>query len=185
DVSPLELPTDYPRPAVQGTRGGRLSFDLGKEEKAALLRMGKERGATLFMTLLSVFKVLLYRYSGQADICVGTPVANREEVALEGLQGFFLNNVAVRTKLDGGWSFEELLGEVKGSCLSSFSHQMVPFEQVVERVVAERDRSRSPIFQVVFVLHNEPASAKIEVDNLSFEVTDHNVISAKYDLLFS
>ena len=113
----------------------------------------------MFMTLLAAFKVLLHRYSGQQDICVGSPIANRTQQEVEGLIGFFVNTLALRSEVKGRHPFTELLQQVKATTLEAYEHQEVPFEKVVEAVVKERDLSRSPLFQVMFVLQNTPGSS--------------------------
>ncbi|MEQ9494064.1 MAG: condensation domain-containing protein, partial [Algiphilus sp.] len=160
-VETLNLPTDYVRPAVQSTQGALLSFELGSELSAGLQSLSQQHGVTLFMTLLSAFKVLLMRYSGQSDICVGSPVAGRMQQEVEGLVGFFINTLALRSDLSGDPSFTELLGRVRETTLSAYEHQDVPFEKVVERVVKHRDMSRSPLFDVKFALHNLPERQQI------------------------
>src|SRR6202011_4671774 len=141
---------------VQSSRGSTRSFKIDQGLSAELIKLSQQRGATLFMTVLAAFKVLLYRYSGQEDICVGTPVAGRNQQELEELIGFFINTLALRSQVRGELSFNELLGEVKSTTLEAYSHQEVPFEKVVDAVVKERDMSRNPLFQVMFVFQNRP-----------------------------
>ena len=146
----LELPTDRPRPAVQTHRGAIESLALPKELTDALQAMSRREGVTLFMTLLAAFKTLLYRLTGQEDTIVGTPIAGRNRTELEGLIGFFMNTIVMRTDLSGQPSFRELLGRVRETALGAYAHQDMPFERLVEELAPERDLSRTPLFQVFF-----------------------------------
>jgi len=148
----LSLPMDHARPSVQSNAGANVSLELDKKLSTSLSSICQEQGVTLFMLLLSAFKVLLSRYSGQDDICVGTPIANRTQSELEGMIGFFVNTLALRSDLSGDPSFKDLLARVKQTTLESYDHQLAPFEKVVERVVNTRDMSMTPLFQVLFVL---------------------------------
>ncbi|MEA2601552.1 MAG: hypothetical protein QOF89_2544 [Acidobacteriota bacterium] len=152
----LDLPTDRPRPPVQtfagATRGVRIPAGLA----AALAGAGREREATLFMTLLAAFQVLLYRYTGQADLAVGVPMAGRGRASLAGVVGYFVNPVVVRSSLADNPTFEELLAQVRGNALGAFEHQDYPFPVLVEELQPERDPSRSPLFQAMFVLQRAP-----------------------------
>lgn len=184
DVSTLRLPEDFPRPMLQSRKGATCNFELDSALSKKIRSLGKETGATLFMTLLSVFKILLYRYSGQVDICVGTSVAQRQHQELENLIGFFINTLALRTTLLEGVSFNDLLQEVKKTTLEAYEHQDVPFEKVVDAVVKDRDKSRSPVFQVMFVLNNNPEAVlhKLGDAALSNEDFENNV--SKFDITF-
>jgi len=155
-LEPLQIPTDFPRPPSQSTAGGMVRFQMNAEFTGKLIEFGQKSGATLFMTLLSAFKVLLYKYSGQEDLCIGTPVAGRDLPELEDLLGFFINSVPIRTTLNNEMSFLELLDAVKFNSLEAFEHRQVPFEKIVEVQSQERDLSRNPIFQAMFVLQNMP-----------------------------
>ena len=155
----LELPTDRERPAVPSYRGAQLGFRLSPEVSAGLKELSRREGVTLFMTLLAAFQTLLHRYSGQEDIVVGSPVAGRNYRETEGLIGFFVNTLALRTDLSGEPTFVELLQRVKEVCLGAYAHQDVPFEKLVEELQPERDLSRSPLFQVMFGLQNVPQTA--------------------------
>ncbi|WP_437755425.1 amino acid adenylation domain-containing protein [Sorangium sp. So ce1389] len=152
----LDLPTDRPRPAVQRFRGATLSFQLSGELTAALSRLSRRASVTPFMTLLAGFQVLLGRHAGVEEVCVGTPVAGRNRMELEGLIGMFVNTLVLRTDLSGAPSFEELLSRVREVALGAFEHQDVPFDQVVDVLQPPRDLSRSPLFQVAFALQNAP-----------------------------
>ncbi|MEQ8997814.1 MAG: aminotransferase class V-fold PLP-dependent enzyme [Coleofasciculus sp. B1-GNL1-01] len=152
----LPLPTDRPRPPVQTYRGEKESFRLPKSLTETLKTVGKKAEATLFMTLLAVFKILLYRYSGQEDIIVGSPIANRNRAEIEGLIGFFLNTLVLRTDFSGNPTFEELLGRVRQVTMEAYDHQDLPFEKLVEELQPERNANYNPLFQVSFVLQNTP-----------------------------
>jgi len=151
----LQLRTDKPRPPVQSARGRSQHFALPASLTAELKQLSNSEGVTLFMTLLAAFKILLWRYSGQSDVVVGTPIAGRNHLATEGLIGLFVNTLALRTSLSGDPSFRELLYRIREVTLGAYAHQDVPFEKLVDELQPERDMSRSPLFQVVFALHNE------------------------------
>ena len=152
----MELPTDRPRPAVQRQVGAveGMAVDWGTLE--GLKALSQREGATLFMVLMAAFKVLLYRYSGQRDIVVGTPIANRKRGELEGLIGFFVNTLALRTDLSGDPTFQELLKREREVALGAYGHQDIPFEQLVAELRPERNLGHSPIFQVMLALQNAP-----------------------------
>lgn len=152
----LDLMTDYPRPAVRTYRAGHSAFQLSGELTGALKALGLKEGTTLFMTVLAAFKVLLYRYTGQEDIVIGTPIANRSRVEVENLIGFFVNTLVVRSDLSGNPTFREFLKRVRGVCLDAYAHQDMPFEKLVEELRPERDLSHSPLFQVMLNLENAP-----------------------------
>ncbi|MES2894129.1 MAG: amino acid adenylation domain-containing protein, partial [Bacteroidota bacterium] len=181
-VPALQLPTDYPRPAIQRTKGALHAFQLSKELAEKLQALGQQHNATVFMTLMSAFKVLLYRYSGQTDVCVGTPVAGRQQQEVEKLIGFFVNTLALRTQLNPTSSFKDLLQEERLSTLEAFSNQELPFEKVVEAVVKERDMSRSPIFQVMFVLLNTPQVPELVMNEIQFSRVQHTHTTSLFDL---
>ncbi|KKK44340.1 hypothetical protein LCGC14_3167270, partial [marine sediment metagenome] len=155
----LQLPTDRPRPAVQTFRGEKQSLLLPKELCETLKALSRREGVTLFMTLLAAFKTLLYRYTGQEDMVVGSPIAGRTRVEFEGLIGFFVNTLVLRTSLSGNPSFRELLGRVSDVTQGAYAHQDLPFEKLVEVLQPERSLSYSPLFQVMFVLMNAPQEA--------------------------
>ncbi|MFC9249725.1 condensation domain-containing protein, partial [Streptomyces sp. NPDC057136] len=146
----LELSTDRSRPAVWSPAGAMAQFTVPARTAEALRELSRRRGTTMFMTLLSAFDVLLSRYAGTDDVVVGTPVANRNRAETENLIGFFINTLVMRTDLSGDPTFEELLGRVREMALNAYAHQDLPFEQLVDELVTERDRSRSPLFQVLF-----------------------------------
>jgi amino acid adenylation domain-containing protein len=150
----VELPADHPRPAVQTYQGARAILTLSTELTQAVVAFSRREGATLFMTLLAGFKVLLHHYTGQEDIIVGSPIANRPQAETEKLIGFFLNNLALRTDLSGDPNFRELLSRVRQTALDAFANQDVPFEKLIEELKPDRDMSRTAIFQVYFNLFN-------------------------------
>lgn len=185
-LEPLNLPTDYPRPSVQSMRGGVLSLRLEKALSEKLQALSRREGSTMFMTLLSAFKVLLYRYSGQDDICVGTPIANRTQKEVEPLMGFFVNTLALRSDLSGNPRFSELLSQVKTTTLEAYEHQDAPFEKVVERAERFRDLSRSPLFQVLFVLQNTPDAPASPLPDIRIsQASPAGHRTSKFDLNFT
>ncbi|MEH2154021.1 amino acid adenylation domain-containing protein [Nostoc sp.] len=155
DAPPLlELPTDKPRPAVQTFCGATQEFQIDQNLSKQIKTFSQQSGATLFHTLLAAFAVLMFRYSGQDDICIGSPIANRNRRELESLIGFFVNTLVLRNQIKGNPSFSEFLSQVRQVATSAYTHQDVPFEQVVEALQPERSLSYNPLFQVVFVLEN-------------------------------
>src|SRR5262249_39207038 len=130
----LNLPTDHPRPAVQSYRGKRQSVELSKELTQGLKALSRKEGGTLYVTLLAAFQTLLYRYTGQEDIVVGSPIANRNRTEIEGLIGFFVNTLVLRNDLSGNPTFRELLGHVRKTALGAYEHQDLPFEKLVEEL---------------------------------------------------
>jgi amino acid adenylation domain-containing protein len=184
DVTPLELPTDYSRPAIAGNNGAVIEFKIDKEQSNQLQQLSQNNQVTLFMTLLSAIKVLLYRYSGQQDICVGSPIASRQQHEVEGLIGFFLNTLALRSELKDEQSFTDLLQEVKATTLEAYEHQDVPLEKVVEAVVKQRDMGRNPLFEVLFVLQNTPEVPELQLGDISLEIDKHILTISKFDLNF-
>ena len=160
----LELPTDRPRPAVQSFHGARMAMVLSRDLSGRLRGLAQRSDATLFMVLLSAYNVLLNRYTGQDDIVVGTPVAGRVRSELGGLIGFFVNTLVMRSDLSGEPSFLELVRRVRAETLDALEHQDLPFERLVEELAPSRDLSRSPLFQVMFVMQNtrEPVLQALE-----------------------
>ena len=146
----IQLPTDFPRSRVQSFRGDTASFKRSSEISDKLRSIAKAENATLFMTLLAAFKVLLYRYTGQADIVVGSPIANRNRAELEGLIGFFVNTLVLRTDLSKNPTFAEVLQRVRQVTWDAYDHQDLPFEKLVEELHPERDLSYNPLFQIKF-----------------------------------
>ncbi|MBD2561225.1 MULTISPECIES: non-ribosomal peptide synthetase [Nostoc] len=162
----LELPTDRPRPSVQSFRGRSEFLELNQDLTQKLKRLSQESGTTLFMTLLTVFTLLLSRYSGQEDIVVGSAIANRNRRETESLIGFFVNTLALRTNLQGNPTFLELLQRVKQATLDAYDHQDLPFEKLVDELGLERSLSHHPLFQVAFSLQNE-TQQQLETNGLT------------------
>jgi surfactin family lipopeptide synthetase A len=181
ELPSLSLPIDRPRPPVQTFRGAFRSFLLSKDLSERLKELSRSEGATQFMTLLAIFKILLYRYSGQEDIVVGTPIANRNRAEIEQLIGFFVNTLALRTNLKAELSFRQLLERVRETSLGAYAHQDIPFEKVVEELQPERDVSRSPLFQVMFALQNLSA-ADMKLKDLTLIRLEPESDTTKFDL---
>ena len=177
----LELPSDHPRPAVQSFRGSFEPVMVPAELTTRLKELSRREGVTLFMLLLGAWQVLLSRYAGAEEIVVGTPIANRQRGEVEGLIGFFVNALALRTDLSGDPTFRELLGRVREVALGAYLHQDVPFEKLVEELQPERALSHSPIFQVVFVLQNAPLGG-LELPGMNLEMLPAENATAKFDL---
>ncbi|WAC73173.1 amino acid adenylation domain-containing protein [Roseateles sp. SL47] len=181
----LELPTDRPRPAEQSYEGGQWSFEIPAQVSAGLQGLAQSQGATLFMTLLAGWAVLLSRLSGQKDIVVGTPVANRQRSEVEGLIGFFVNTLALRVRLEDDPTVQELLQQVKASTLDAYEHQDLPFEQVVEALQPQRSLSHSPLFQNMLSLNNTPAQAPLQLSGLRITVDPQSTETTHFDLSLS
>ncbi|HZR43345.1 MAG TPA: amino acid adenylation domain-containing protein [Ktedonobacteraceae bacterium] len=154
ELPTIELPTDHPRPAVQSYRGARKHIFLPESLTEELRALSQQEGVTLFMLLLAAFQTLLYRYSGQEDILVGTPVAGRNRSEIEHIIGFFVNTLVIHTHLTDHLSFRELLQQVREAALGAYAHQDLPFEKLVEVLQPTRDMSRSPLFQVMFSMQD-------------------------------
>ena len=154
----LDLPADRPRPTAPSFAGAWQSFAVDGETAAALRRIANRAGATLFMVLLAAFNALLFRYTGQSDLVVGTPIANRNRSEIEGLIGFFVNTLVLRSRLSGDLGFETLLADIRDTTLDAFAHQDLPFEKLVEELQPDRNLARNPLFQVTFTLQNMPGA---------------------------
>ncbi|MBD2016401.1 amino acid adenylation domain-containing protein [Microcoleus sp. FACHB-53] len=179
----LNLPTDYPRPATPTYRGATQFLELPKSLSEQLEALSQRHGVTLFMTLLAAFQTLLYRYTQQEDIVVGSAIANRNRHEIEWLIGFFVNSLVLRTDLSGNPTFLELLDRVREVALGAYAHQDLPFEKLVEELHPERNLSHHPLFQVVFSLQNTPIEA-LALPGLSLSPLDFDRPSAKFDLEF-
>ena len=155
----LELPLDHLRPPVQSVHGSRISLQLTADLSDRLQRLSQSQEATLFMTLLAAFQTLLLRYSGAQDLAIGTPIASRNQVEIEGLIGFFVNTLVLRADLRGNPTFTSLLARVRETALGAYAHQDLPFEKLVEELNPERNLSHTPLFQVIFALQNASLSA--------------------------
>ncbi len=178
----LKLPTDRARIPVQRFRGAREYFNLPENLTGLLRELSRSEGATMFMVLLAAFQTLLSRYAGQDDIVVGTNIANRNRNDIEGLIGFFINNLVLRTDLSGNPGFRELLGRVRKMCLEAYIHQDMAFEKIVEELRPERESSYSPLFQVMFVFQNAPMhSTKLAGLTLGFVGVEN--LTARADMM--
>ncbi|RCJ36667.1 non-ribosomal peptide synthetase [Nostoc punctiforme NIES-2108] len=182
-ISMLNLPTDRPRLAVQTYQGARQPLQLSKSLSKALLALGQQEGVTLFITLLAAFQALLSRYTQQEDIAIGSPIANRNRSEIEGLIGFFVNSLVLRTDLSGNPTFRELLSRVKEVALAAYAHQDLPFEKLVEELHPERNLNQNPLFQVVFALQNAPMKA-LELPNLTLSPLPFETETMRFDLEF-
>jgi amino acid adenylation domain-containing protein len=177
----LELPTDRERPAVYSFRGAHQSVMLPRSLSEAIKALGQREGATPFMVLLAALQTLLCRYSGQEDICVGTPIAARNRAETEGLIGFFVNTLVIRTDLSGNPSFRELLGRVRERALGAYGHQDLPFEMLVEELQPERNMGHTPLFQVAFTYQNELVGAQ-QLPGLLLSPFPLKHLTTKFDL---
>jgi amino acid adenylation domain-containing protein/FkbH-like protein/FkbM family methyltransferase len=180
----LELPTDRPRPAVQSYRGAHETFTLSAELTKQLRELSRREGATLYMTLLAAFDVLLSRYSGQQEVVVGTDIANRNRAETEGLIGFFVNQLVMRADLSGEPSFRELLRRVRETALGAYAHQDVPFEKLVEELQPQRRMDQTPLFQVKLILQNAPQE-EVKIGELGVESMKNGSGAARFDLTVS
>src|SRR5579883_1014783 len=177
----LDLPTDQPRPPIQSFRGAKQSIELSKALTQMLKALSQREGATLFMTLLAAFKTLLYRYVGQEDIVVGTPIAGRNRAEIEDLIGLFLNTLVLRTDLSGNPSFRELLGRVRKVALGAYAHPDIPFEKLVEELHPQRSLNRHPLFDVMFNFLNTP-QATLEMPRLTLSPIELNEPESKFSM---
>ncbi|MBZ4423048.1 non-ribosomal peptide synthase/polyketide synthase, partial [Myxococcus sp. RHST-1-4] len=177
----LELPTDFPRPAVRSFKGATLTTTFPPEVAAAVRAFSQREGVTPFMTLLAAFQVLLSRYSGQDDIVVGTDIANRNRAETEGLIGFFVNQLVLRSRLDEATSFRSLLAQVRRTTLGAYARQDLPFEELVKAINPERSLGHAPLFQVKLVLQNAPMS-RLEVPGLALSGLEGGTHVARFDM---
>ncbi len=178
----LALPSDFPRPLQASDAGARYRFSIPVALTPQLNTLSRREGVTLFMTLLAAFQTLLYRYSGQADFLIGTPVANRNEHEVADLIGFFVNTLVLRSDLTGNPRVRTLLQRVRERTLAAYEHQDLPFERLVAALHPERDPSRNPLFQVMFALQNTPA-ATLQLADLALDVQMLDTATAKVDLM--
>ncbi len=180
----LELPTDRTRPPTQDFHGDQVQLTLSSRARARLLAFARERSRTPYQTLLTVLVALLHRYSGQEEVIVGTPVANRDRVELEPMIGFFVNTLVPRLQVSGGLSFEQLLAQTSETTLACFSHRDLPFERLVEALQPERDLSRNPLFQIMFQ-YMQIEDLTQRAAGLRFTPYEQPVHSCHFDLSFS
>jgi aspartate racemase len=175
------MPTDHPRPVVQSTRGVRHPVELDKKLEEKLRKVCQEHSVTLYMTLLAAFQTLLYRYTGKQDIIVGSPIAGRGHAETEGLIGFFVNTLAMRTELSGELTFAQLLQRVKKTALDAYANQDLPFEKLVETLSPERDMGSTPFFQAVFGLQDGQLP-EIQFGSAAVQMSPVDNGTAKFDL---
>jgi amino acid adenylation domain-containing protein/non-ribosomal peptide synthase protein (TIGR01720 family) len=181
DVPALELPTDRPRPAMQTHNGAIEWVKLPKDLTEGLKLLAQQEGATLFMVLLAGWQTLLARYTGQRDVTVGTLIANRNQAAIEGLIGFFVNTLALRTRLHGNPTFREVVQQVRSMALEGYAHQDLPFEQLLDELNVTRDTSRSPLFQTMLVLQTATTNF-LELPGVSLQLMEVDSGMARFDL---
>ncbi len=177
----LDLPTDRPRPAVQTFNGARENSLIPKTLTVAIYELCQRYDGTLFMVLLAAFELLLYRYTSQDDLLIGTPIANRTRAEIEGLIGYFANTLVLRADTSGDPSFLDLLDRVRAEALGAYNHQDLPFERLIEELQPRRDVSRSALFQVAFVLQNTP-SQELKLPGLTFTPMPLGTGTSKFDL---
>ncbi len=177
----LQLPTDRPRPAVESYRGARVDVPFARDLADQVQALAQREGVTPFMLLLAAFQVLLHRHSGQADICVGVPIANRRVQALEPLIGFFVNTLVIRGDLAGSPRFADFLQQLKARCLDAYAHQDLPFEKLVEELNPQRSLSHHSLFQVLFVLQEAGLDA-FALDELTASPIELGSRLARFDL---
>ncbi|MFW9259422.1 amino acid adenylation domain-containing protein [Nostoc sp. CALU 546] len=180
----LQLPTDRPRPTVTTFTGAKQYFTFSKSLTDALNQLSQREDATLFMTLLAAFNILLYHYTNQEDILIGSPIANRNRAELEKMLGLFVNTLVLRNNLSGNPSFRELLHRVREVTLDAYAHQDLPFEMLVEELQPERDLSRNPLYEVMFVLQNTPMSVQ-EISGLTLRTLEFDSGTAQLDIFLS
>ena len=178
----LELPADHPRPPVQSDRSGRIELALPTETARAVAACGRHEGATLFMTLLTAFAVLLQRYSGQRTVVVGTPIANRHRLEVEGLIGYFSNTLALRADFGDDPAFRVLLRRVRETALGAYARQDLPFEKLVDELQPPRDMSHAPLFQVMLVVQNATAGTGLRLGDLELRAFGAPPSAARFDL---
>ncbi|HKX32481.1 MAG TPA: condensation domain-containing protein, partial [Blastocatellia bacterium] len=177
----LELPADHPRPSIPSYRGATISFPLPAELPPSLKTLSRREGVTLFMLLLAAFKTLLYRYTGQEDIIIGTSAENRNRAEIEPLIGFFVNTLPLRTDLSGNPRFTELVARVKEVALGGYTHQDLPFERLVEEIQPERSIGQMPLFKIAFGVQNAPGEdLKLEGLKITQLAAEHE--GARFDL---
>ncbi|MCW8928794.1 MAG: amino acid adenylation domain-containing protein, partial [Gammaproteobacteria bacterium] len=184
DVQILELPTDFQRPAIQSSHGALHTFSLEPQLIQQLKETAQQQGVTLFMTLLAGLSILLSRYSNQDDICIGSPIANRNRKELQNLIGFFANTLVFRQKIVPGQTINEFLQIIKKNTIDAYEYQETPFEKVVDGLNVERSLGHSPLFQVMLVLQNI-AQERIELPEMNIESLSFDSGSAKFDLTFT
>lgn len=181
-VAVLELPTDHPRPPLHTFKGNNIPFSLSAGLTAKINDLARKQGVTLFMALFGTLQVLLHRYSGQDDICVGTPIAGRIRPEVENLIGCFVNTLAIRSDLQGNPTFNGLLKQVQQNLTGAYDHQDIPFERLVDELGVAREMSHTPLFQVMFVLQNATAASALSLPGLDIEVMPAESQTSKFDI---
>jgi amino acid adenylation domain-containing protein len=181
DIPVLNMPLDYARPVIQSFEGDRINFKVGKELTEKLNSIAKDSGATLYMVLLAAFNTLLFKYTGQEDIVVGSAIAGRPHVDLQGIIGMFVNTLAMRNYPEGEKTFDGFLDDVKATALSAYENQDYQFEELVEKLNIKHDISRNPLFDVMFALQNMDR-ADLEIEGLKFAPYENQFLKAKFDI---
>ncbi len=182
DVAALELPADRPHTGQVGGRAMIARISVRGTCFDAIKRLTAEEGTTLFMTMLAGFQALLHRYTGQEDIAVGSPIANRNHLEIEGIVGFFVNSLVLRTDLSGDPTFRELLRRVREVTLKAYEFQDLPFEKLVEELSPDRDLGRNPLFQVMFVLQNLPPRKPLQAGNLKISRMPSQALTSRFEI---
>jgi amino acid adenylation domain-containing protein/FkbM family methyltransferase len=180
----IELPADRARPPVQSFRGDTLAIRIPRLAARRVRELARSQGCTPFMIMLTAFHALLHLYSGQQDISIGTPIANRSSSEIEDLIGFFVNTVVIRSTISCDQAFRSLLGQIRDRTIAAYANQDIPFEKLVEAIEPERDLSRSPLFQVAFGLHQDPVISR-PAGGLLLDFVDIENRTAKFDLFLS
>jgi amino acid adenylation domain-containing protein len=180
----FELSTDHQRPGIQTFRGARETVEITESMTNAIRELGRNHSATLFVTLMAVFNVLLYRYTAQEEILIGFSISNRYQAAIQNLIGFFVNTLVLRTNLSGDFTFNQLLSRVRDDCRKAYAHQDLSFEKLVEELQPQRDLARNPLFQVMFLFQTSPA-ADFQLPGITVEPVAVDSSISKFDLTLS
>jgi amino acid adenylation domain-containing protein/non-ribosomal peptide synthase protein (TIGR01720 family) len=178
----LDFPTDFPRPTQQRFVGNRKTFDITPLLREQLANTSQTNGVTLFMTMLASFKVLLYKYTGQEDVCVGSPIAGRNHKELESLIGFLANTLALRTNVSSSEQFITFLQQIKETTLDAYLHQDIPFEKIVDAIGVQRETSRTPIFQIMFSMEEVPELTNLKMGNLLLNTQSIEQNTTQFDI---
>ena len=181
EIPVLNIPTDYPRPSVKSIEGGRIKFTVGRKLAEKLSRLAIKTGTTLYMVLLSAYNILLFKYTGQEDIIVGSPIAGRPHADLRNIIGMFVNTLVMRNFPAGSKTYQEFLNEVKENSQKAYENQDYQFEELVEKLNLQRDMSRNPLFDTMFILQNMDIET-IELSNLKISPYNLENNTAKFDL---
>ncbi|QTA91522.1 Non-ribosomal peptide synthetase [Desulfonema magnum] len=183
EIPILDLPTDFPRPPLQTFEGNTASFTLSPKQTERVREFNLKQGVSLYMTLLAVVKVLLYRYTGQKDIIVGSPIAGRNHADLEDQIGFYVNTLVLRNQIDENASFVSFLEQVRQTATEAYDHQVYPFDKLVDDLNLHRDMSRSPLFDILVIMQNNEA-ADLSLPELRIETLEQDFPISKFDLTF-